>query len=301
VTQTDVRQGDVADQVAALAGRFQNNAARLGAGDVVVATVPGSGSSLLATLVIELGFQHLDQYFNVLHEDGTVETDLSAFSGLRTRMSGYAGLDSGVKPQPADQRARFFRCHLPPDGFDLGALHGVVLLVRDPRDATHSLYQFLGKLAARIPGATAPASFAEFLEGSGISGTPPVRAWTDVYRSWLDVRTAVRRFAVLHFADLKTRPTEAVTELLATLELEVDPATIARAVERSSFETMRAHEDRIAPTLPEADGPDLRMMRRGKVNEWQEWFTSQMERYFCDADLITVARQLGYAMEEVGR
>jgi hypothetical protein len=68
-------------------------------------------------------------------------------------------------------------------------------------------------------------------------------------------------------------------------------------VQRSSFEQMRAHEDKVAATLSERDAPDLRMMRRGKVDEWQEWFTPEMARYFADAELIAVAGELGYAWE----
>ncbi len=297
MTETDV----AAVKQAELAERYRKNAALLGTGDIVVATVPGSGSSLFSTLILELGFQHLDQYFNALQEDGSVQTDQD-FASIRKRMSGYAQIDSGESAGPEDDRARFYRCHLPPDGFDLGTLHGVVLLVRDPRDAAHSLYQFLGKLAGRMPGAPPLVPFPEFLEGPGFSGMPPVRAWAQLYRGWLDARSAVRRFAVVHFADLKTRPVEAVTELLAELELEVSAERIERAVERSSFESMRAHEDRIAAQMTEVEAPDLRMIRRGKVNEWQEWLTPELtEAWFSDPELIAVAAELGYALDGTNR
>jgi len=292
-------RGDVAEQTRLLAGRYERNAALLGAGDVVVATVPGSGSSLLGTLILELGFQHLDQYFNILHEDGSIDTD-PAFAAIRTRMSGYAALDNGTKPAPDDGRARFYRCQVPPAGFDLGALHGAVVLVRDPRDAVHSLYQFLGKYAAR-QGLAEPGTFRDFLASTGFNGSPPVRAWTDVYSGWLAVRPELKRFAVVHFADLKQRPVEAVTELLTTLELDVAPDVVARAVERSSFESMRRHEDEAVATLSEKDAPDLRMMRRGKVDEWQEWFTPELAPYFADPGLRAVAAELGYRWEGTDR
>jgi hypothetical protein len=287
------------DMQAELARRYQKNAELLGAGDIVVATVPGSGSSLFSTLVLELGFQHLDQYFNMLQEDGTVQTDQN-FSSIRKRMSGYSEVDSGTT-RSWDERARFFRCHLQPDLFDLGALHGAVLLVRDPRDAAHSLYQFLGKMAGRMAGAPEALSFPEFLDNPGFNGALPVRAWTDLYRGWLDARPSLRHFAVVQFADLKLRPVEAVTDMLAQLELPVSPETITRAVDRSSFESMRAHEDKVATTLAESDAPDLRMMRRGKVNEWREWFTPDLARRFADDELIRVADQLGFHLTEAVR
>jgi hypothetical protein len=290
---------DVAEQTQQLAGRFEQNVARLGSRDVVVATVPGSGSSLFGTLILELGFQHLDQYFNILHEDGRIETDPD-YSSFRARMSGYAALDSGEKAEPDDERARFFRCHLPPDSFDVGALHGAVLLVRDPRDAANSLYQFLGKYTAR-QGLADPGTFADFLGGTGFNGTPPMRAWTEIYQGWLAAVPQLRRCAIVHFADLKKRPVEAVTELLTTLELDVAPEVVERAVERSSFESMRAHEEKVVRTLSEKDAPDLRMMRRGKVDEWQEWLTPELAPYFSDPELVAVAAELGYSLEGAGQ
>lgn len=287
------------DMQAELARRYQKNAALLGDRDIVVATVPGSGSSLFSTLVMGLGFQHLDQYFNMLQDDGTVRTD-QQFTAIRSRMSGYSEVDSGAA-RSWDERARFFRCHLQPDLFDLEKLHGAVLLVRDPRDAAHSLYQFLGKMAGRMAGAPEAPSFPEFLDGPGFNGTAPVRAWTDLYRGWLDARPALRHFAIVQFADLKLRPVEAVTDMLTRLELPVEQATIARAVERSSFESMRAHEDKVATTLAESDAPDLRMMRRGKVNEWREWYTPDFARHFSDEDLIHLADELGFHLTEATR
>ncbi|HWM01026.1 MAG TPA: sulfotransferase domain-containing protein [Actinophytocola sp.] len=287
------------DMLAELARRYQRNAELLGAGDIVVATVPGSGSSLFSTLILELGFAHLDQYFNMLQEDRTVQTD-ETFRTIRSRMSGYAEVDSGAK-QAEDERARFFRCHIQPDLFDLNALHGAVLLIRDPRDAAHSLYQFLGKMAGRLPGSPPTPSFPDFLDAPGHNGVPPVQAWTDLYSAWLEAKPKLRHFAVVHFADLKQRPVEAVTDMLAQLELPVAPERVERAVERSSFEKMRAHEDKVAATLSEADAPDLRMMRRGKVNEWQEWFTPDLARRFADDELIKVAGQFGYHLAEAAR
>jgi hypothetical protein len=278
----------------ALSERYRRNAALLGASDVVVASVPGSGSSLFSTLALELGFQHLDQYFNVLHTDGTVETDQN-FRNVRSRMSGYAVRDNGSEEDPVDQRARFFRTHLLPDAFDLGALHGAVILVRDPRDAVHSMFQYMNKATGTLPGLEEKKTFPQFLDEPGPNGTSPVRAWTQLYHGWLDARPSLRRFAVVQFADLKSRPIEAVADMLAELDLEVSPDRIARAVERSSFESMRAYEDKVAAGL--GDGaPELRMMRRGKVNEWQEWFTPEIAGRFADAELIAVARELGHLL-----
>jgi Sulfotransferase domain len=296
MAETELPDSEVAQRMTAIADRYRDSAALLGERDIVIATVPGSGSSLLATLIMELGFQHLDQYFNILHEDGSVDTD-ERFGALRARMSGYAALDSDTGQQ-FDEQARFFRCHIPPDGFDIGALHGVVLLVRDPRDAAYSLYQFLGKLAVRM-GVARPTTFPEFLAGSGIDGRSPTRMWTDVYESWLAVRHQVRRFAVVHFADLKTRPVPAVLDLLSSMALTVADETIARAVQRSSFESMRKHEDKVAPGLPDSAGPELRMMRRGKVNEWQEWLTPELAPHFAGADMIAAAGELGYELTGV--
>ncbi|MEV4083861.1 hypothetical protein AB0J43_26730 [Nonomuraea fuscirosea] len=39
-----------------------------------------------------------------------------------------------------------------------------------------------------------------------------------------------------------------------------------------------------------------RIMRRGKVGEWKEWMTPQLERYFTTPELCKVASFLGYSL-----
>jgi hypothetical protein len=278
--------------------RHKHNASLLGQNDVVIAAYPGSGSSLLGNIVLELGFDHLDPYTEVLDANGAAEMD-AQYEVYRSRLAATARQDGAAETVP-DERLRFFKNHLYPDEFRAGSLYGAVLLVRDPRDSIHSSYQYFRSFSGWLPGAPAglgQGPFAEFLDGLGINGAPPVQGWARFCRRWLDAGPTFRRFAVVHFENLKADGVAATAEMLAQLDLDVAPARIAAAVEGSSFSAMRAHEDQVAARENNSRAQQARLVRRGKVNEWQEWFSDPgMAARFTDAELVAVAAELGYTV-----
>ena len=277
--------------------RHLHNARLLGEQDVVIAAYPGSGSSLLGNVVLELGFDHLDPYTEVLDADGVPEQDRQ-YEIYRRRLAATADRDRSAAPGPAGERPRFFKNHLHPEAFQAASLRGAVLLVRDPRDAIHSSYQYFRNFSGWLPGAPqglGQGSFAEFLGGLGINGAPPVPGWARFCKSWLDAGPSFRRFAVVHFEDLKANGVEATAAMLAALDLNVPLDRIATAVERSSFPAMRAHEDRVAAGEHDSRARQARLIRRGKVDEWREWFgRPELAARFTDPDFLAVAAEFGY-------
>lgn len=60
---------------------------------------------------------------------------------------------------------------------------------------------------------------------------------------------------------------------------------------------MRRHEDAHAAATGEA--VNARIMRRGKVREWEEWFGApELAARFRNAELIEMAARFGYSLPE---
>ncbi|QDX28365.1 sulfotransferase domain-containing protein [Sphingomonas suaedae] len=99
--------------------------------------------------------------------------------------------------------------------------------------------------------------------------------WSDHVRSWVDnpdIRTHV-----LRYEDMKT-DTHRVFSLAARfLNLSTDPEAIARALEFSTFERLRAQEDE--EPFRERNPRSSRFFRKGLVGDWQTTLTrAQIDR-----------------------
>ncbi|MEV5301030.1 sulfotransferase domain-containing protein [Amycolatopsis methanolica] len=112
---------------------YQDNIARLGPRDVLVASIGSSGQSYLGGILVELGLNYADAYTEALREDGASEP-VAAYDDYRERL---ATPDAPRRPWP-----RFVKTHLTPRFFTGRPLLGVWILVRDPRDALYSWYRF---------------------------------------------------------------------------------------------------------------------------------------------------------------
>lgn len=280
---------------------LQHNARMLGARDIVVSAYPGSGASLISNILLELGFDHLDPYTVVLHDDGAtnIEQDWVPF---RRRLAATAARDDAVAAGTAIEgdRYRFVKNHMYPQFFDASAVCGAVLLIRDPRDAIHSSYQFFHTFTSWLPHAPwdkGQGTFEEFLDGRGINDDPPIEGWIRFYRRWIDVAERFKRFAVVRFEDLKADAAGTTATMLESLGIAT-PADLATAAQRSSFESMRAHEDELAAAERHANARRARIVRRGKVGEWREWYGSgNFASRFGHPDLVSTAAYFGYDVE----
>ncbi len=90
------------------------------------------------------------------------------------------------------------------------------------------------------------------------------------------------------------RPQEAMRDLLRTVDLDVGEDELNAAIERSSYDAMRAHEDAMARN--DVSRPAARIMRKGKVDEWKSWMTPTLAEQFDDERLRAVAWQFGYTV-----
>lgn len=288
----------------------RHNIRKLGPQDVPIAGYPGSGASLIGNILLELGLGYVDPYSEAIGEDGST-TVVPDWEQYRTRLPAMAALDRSRAdgsqstdgapatggPRSTGGTPRFFKNHLYPSEYADVAVRGAVVLVRDPRDAVYSSYQwFRGFSPVWMPDKPkAQGDFEDFLDGIGINGEPPIPHWEAFYRTWLDALDGFDASLVITFEDLKADPVGTTSRLLETFGLPVDTDAVSRAAERSSFASMRAHEDRVAGGA--GDGAAPRINRRGKVGEWQEWYGDPaLAARFQEPELVRTAARYGYTL-----
>jgi hypothetical protein len=268
----------------------KSNLTLLGRNDVIIASYGGSGQAFLANLLLELGFNYVDPYTEKLHVDGSTSIPpehVEYRQRLEVRRSG-----GGVRPWP-----RFVKTHLFPGYFvKTPVLQAVWLLVRDPRDALYSWYRWRRDFAQE-DWDEVDGSFPTFLEQPDKSGYRPTDDWASFYTEWMTYATE-RGSAphIVRFEDLKQDSLRTLSASLATVQLAIDEAEVKRALDNSSFESMRAREDRAAARLSRLESSG-RVMRAGKVGGWREWITPPVSQSFTTEHLTSVAAQLGYLLD----
>lgn len=279
----------------------RQNVRLLGERDIVVAGDPGAGNALIGNIALELGFGYLDPYTEVVAEDGS-STPAENRMSYRQRMAATAARDEGAVAGRGARR--FVKTHLYPDLFSGVPLGGAILLVRDPRDTIYSGYKWFRGFSESwwqdVADTQGKSTFLDYLGGTRIGdGRSPVTGWTAFYENWLNAAGHLGKFAVVRFEDLKSDPVATVTAMLAAFGLTAPVDRITRAVELSSFDAMRSHEDKVSEAEGDARTSGARIMRRGKVGEWREWIGEPgLAEYFADPELIATAARFGYELAE---
>lgn len=263
---------------------YQRNIGRMGTRDVLVASCGGAGQSYVGNILHELSVNYVDAYTEELREDGTAVAR-TEHGGYRKHLASLHDKDNTAPP--VEPWPRLVKTHHPPEMFPDGSFGAVWLLVRDPRDALYSLYQWRHNFAEE-EWDRVPPTFEGWLRGRGDFTASPVDDWTAFHQAWLR-RTP--DCTVLRFEDLKRDPEGALTEPLRRLGVRFDEARLRRAADNSSFDKMRAHEDAVSAT------GEPRMIRDGRVAGWQRWMTPELAGFFRDDELRAVAGKFGYDLD----
>ncbi|MCF3120440.1 sulfotransferase domain-containing protein [Streptomyces arenae] len=270
----------------------QENIGRLGEKDILVASIGGSGQSFLGNILLELGLNYADAYTETLNTDGT-NTPEPAYADYRSRLAATTKHD-GHTAAPKRLWPRFVKTHLTPEFFSARPLLGAWILVRDPRDALYSWYNFRINFA-KDPLDIRAGSFERWLDQPGPNGVSRLDDWAHFYHQWAGAQETFQRTTVTTFEDLKTTPVASLHAALEGLGVEVSGADIQRAAENSSFAVMRTHEGKQdEPTRGAHESPEDRIMRKGVPNEWETWMTSSLRSKFSTAPLSSTARRYGY-------
>lgn len=187
---------------------------------------------------------------------------------------------------PARNRPRFIKSH---SAFD--ALYPrVVYLLRDPRDIAVSSYFHQRKF--NLIDKQAP--FEQFVQSFIEIGFYPSGPWHEHVEGWLSASSeSVLR--VTYEAMLADSGAE-LQRVLVFSGLTVEPARIARAVERSSFGRMQEIEDAQHDEYFKRYGSDtteLRFVREGRSGSWRDFFDEAQIARFLERYGETM-RKFGY-------
>jgi hypothetical protein len=263
--------------------------------DVIVASYGAAGQALLGNVLLELGLNYVNPANEVLGDDGSSRPLASQLS-YRARLPAMSARDAcPANDKPSRSPLRFMKTHLFPAEFDSQDYRGIWILSRDPRDAIYSWYK-IRQVFPEADWEKATGTFEEFLREPDYTHRRPVTDWAIFYDEWLQRASSRCCFAITRFEDLKQRGVETVRTALAAFGVKVSAVEVGAAVDRSSYEKMRAHEDEVARF--DRDKTQARLMRRGKIGEWRDWITPDLRTYFADDQVRSVARRLGYTLAD---
>ncbi|MEV0277517.1 sulfotransferase domain-containing protein [Streptomyces sp. NPDC050610] len=271
---------------------YQDNITQLGDQDIAIASIGGSGQSLLGNILLELGLNYADPYIDALSADGTSQP-VAAYADYRTRLAATDRTTADNKDGVQTRWPRFIKTHLTPEFLAHRNLLGAWILPRDPRDSLYSWHKFRTNFA-KDPLDLRAGTFEEWLDQPGPTGADRLTDWATFYDAWDEARENFRRSTVTTFEELKQEPIAALRNGLGDLGIQVGTEDLARAVERSSFANMRAHEENHPDNKKSEPMTKTRIMRSGTPNEWHRWITPSLHRKFSSGHIAEVARRFGY-------
>lgn len=212
--------------------------------DIVIATYAKSGTTWMQQIVSQLIFE--------AREDIDVHR-LSPWYDLRV-----------LPPEArhaveAQQHRRFLKTHLPVDALVFSPEARYIYVGRDGRDAAWSFHnhhnngteEYFQLYNSGLPegfpvlerGADDPHEFyRQWFEGNGF----PIWPFWENVRSWWAVRH-LPNVMLVHFNDLKADLEGAIRRIADFLSIEIDAATLAKAVAHSRFDYMKSHAAAMAP------------------------------------------------------
>lgn len=169
-----------------------------------------------------------------------------------------------------------------------------VYVVRNPLDVAVSLANYRGIAAhdAIDQMASESATLSGHRERLSFHLRQTLLSWSRHVLSWLDQRAIPLH--VMRYEDMSQRPVETFREVVQFLGLPDNLERIQRAVDFSTFDTLRQQE--LEGGFRERPVETDAFFRRGRVGAWRETLTKeQVERLVRDHG--AVMRRLGYLSE----
>ncbi len=146
---------------------LKTNIANLQADDVALVSYPGSGSSLLGGILLELGIDYIEGYQEKILPSKRKTIVKNAF--WRPHWQQLA--DKYNRKLISDDALRVIKAHCYPDAFSGSALRKTIFLVRDARDAVLSYYNW------RLGFSDETGTLHDFLNRKGVFDRAPFDDW----------------------------------------------------------------------------------------------------------------------------
>ena len=211
-----------------------------------------------------------------------------------------ARLRPAVSRWLARERPGIYKAHdaflIPPEGLEpaipADAISRVIVITRDPRDVAVSFAHHLG------------VSYGEAVKTMGDEGARMGRSdaalnanveqhlssWSSHTCSWLDA-VDLRRLHV-RYEDMSDRPGVVLDQVCRFLELPVQPAEIAAAVEATTFRTL-ARQEASAGFRERHPASSARFFREGRAGAWRDHLPQVLADRLAD-DHGPMMLRLGY-------
>jgi uncharacterized membrane protein YkvA (DUF1232 family) len=170
----------------------------------------------------------------------------------------------------------------------------VIYIVRDPRDVAVSYYEFQLKRKVISEQCTLESFLPRFLESEF---EPTTGCWGDHVLSWLATRHGRSNFLMLRYEDMQQQTAEAGAHIARFLGVDSAPERVARAVELSSADRMRALEREQAHLWKETrrTRQDKPFVRRAVAGGWK-WSLPESCVFQIESAWGHIMQMLGYAL-----
>jgi aryl sulfotransferase len=240
--------------------------------DIVIATYAKSGTTWMQQIISQLIFGG---------EEGLNIHQMSPWVDLRILPPDAIGaLDSQT-------HRRFVKTHLPVDALVFSPMAKYIYVGRDGRDAAWSFHNhtynaidaYFDRYNEGRPeglplltrcSADPHAFYKEWFERDGFPLWP---FWQHV-RSWWEIRN-LPNVLLIHFSDLKSDLPGSISRLATFLDIDVDPATMAKIIHHCGFDYMKSNADRVAPRGGAMwKGGGATFINKGSNGRWRDKLTA---------------------------
>ena len=238
--------------------------------DVLITTAPKAGTTWMQQILHQLRSGGDDRFVSIDDVVPWLERPVPG-QDWRQRLQAFEAL-----PDP-----RVFKTHCTAEQTPGIGTVKIILSSRDPRDCCVSMYHHIMNMtdaAREQAGVRVPRSFDQHV-GQWLG----FGAWYRNIRSWWPYRDHPN-VLWLRYQDMKQDLSACMDRIVDFLGWEITDAHKARALEYSSFDWMKRHEDRFSrqATTGEASFRPGTFIREGRVNSYHGLMTRQQEKKILD-------------------
>jgi hypothetical protein len=169
----------------------------------------------------------------------------------------------------------------------------VIYIVRDPRDVAVSFYHYNLKVRRFTDEVTLDEFVDRFVAAKIWPSVDLYGTWENHLLSWVKMRGESENFCFVRYEDMLRDPVEELKKMSPLLNINPSPETLARAVELSSADRMRALEKtQTGWVSTKGTRKDKPFVRAAKSDNWQS--------VLSEASVRKIEQAWGATMQKVG-